>query len=194
MKGYVHVITVLVLGVLSGSIFLLKLNDTDKSGIILQIKTFINNINADKINNGLAIRNSLIINYLFVFLIWGFGLSIVGVLINIFLTYIKGFIVGFSISSIFLTYKYKGLPMALIYVFPVQIINVITICVLTIYSIMFSYNLLSIIVNKKYRRNNKMLGKYLIILLFSLIISFISAMTEVYLFPRVLKIIISLYK
>lgn len=187
------VITILLFGVISGSIFLIVLNDTDKSNAILQIETFISNIDGNKIDNGLALKNSLIINYIFVGLIWGLGLSIIGVIFNIFLTYIKGFIIGFSISSIFLTYKYKGILMGLLYIFPHQIINIIVVCILTIYSIMFSHNLLTIIVSKSVKKNRLMLKKYVIILVFSVIASFISSILEIYMFPNLLKVIISLY-
>ena len=187
------VITILLFGVISGSIFLIVLNDTDKSNAILQIETFISNIDGNKIDNGLALKNSLIINYIFVGLIWGLGLSIIGVIFNIFLTYIKGFIIGFSISSIFLTCKYKGILMGLLYIFPHQIINIIVVCILTIYSIMFSHNLLTIIVSKSVKKNRLMLKKYVIILVFSVIASFISSILEIYMFPNLLKVIISLY-
>ena len=186
-------ITILLFGIISGSIFLIVLNDTDKSNAILQIETFISNIDSNKIDNGLALKNSLIINYIFVGLIWGLGLSIIGVIFNIFLTYIKGFIIGFSISSIFLTYKYKGILMGLLYIFPHQIINIIVVCILTIYSIMFSHNLLTIIVSKNSKKNRSMLKKYVIILIFGVIASFISSILEVYMFPNLLKVIISLY-
>ena len=83
--------------------------------------------------------------------------------------------------------------MALLYLFPHQILNVIVVCVLTIYSIMFSLNLLEIIVTKKVKKNYNMLKRYVVILLFSIIISFISSLLEVYLFPNLLKIIIDLY-
>ena len=187
------VITILLFGIISGSIFLIILNETDKNNTITQIQTFITNLNKNNINTGLALKNSLIINYIFVLLIWGLGLSIIGILLNIFITYIKGFIIGFSISSILIAYKYKGLLMAIIYIFPGQLLNIITICILTIYSIMFSINLIEIIIQKKVKKNNKFLKKYIIILLFSVIVSFISAISEVYLFPNILKIIISLY-
>ena len=101
------VITILLLGVISGSIFLVVLNKTDKANIILKIISFMENINKGNINSGQAFKNSLIINYIFIILIWMLGLSIIGIIINIFLTYIKGFITGFSISSILLSYKYK---------------------------------------------------------------------------------------
>ncbi|MBR3162275.1 MAG: stage II sporulation protein M [Bacilli bacterium] len=187
------VITVLLFGVISGSIFLIILNETDKNNTILQIQNFITNLNNNTINNGLALKNSLIINYLFIFLIWGLGLSIIGIIINIFLTYIKGFIIGFSLSSIFLTYKYKGLLMAITYIFPSQLLNIIIVCILTIYSIMFSLNLLEIIIKKRINKHNHFLKKYIIILLFSIIISFISSIIEVYMFPNILKAIINIY-
>ena len=187
------VVTILLFGVISGYIFLVILDSEDKSGTVLQIQTFISNLSNNKVDGGLALRSSLIINYIFVGLIWGLGLSIIGIIFNIFLTYIKGFVVGFSVASIFVTYNYKGILMALLYLFPHQILNVIVVCVLTIYSIMFSLNLLEIIVTKKVKKNYNMLKRYVVILLFSIIISFISSLLEVYLFPNLLKIIIDLY-
>ena len=187
------VVTILLFGVISGSIFLVILDSGDKSGTVLQIQTFISNLSNNKVDGGLALRSSLIINYIFVGLIWGLGLSIIGIIFNIFLTYIKWFVVGFSVASIFVTYNYKGILMALLYLFPHQILNVIVVCVLTIYSIMFSLNLLEIIVTKKVKKNYNMLKRYVVILLFSIIISFISSLLEVYLFPNLLKIIIDLY-
>lgn len=190
-KTNYFVITVLVLGIISGSIFLINLNAQDKAKTILQIQTFFTNISKNSINNGQAIKNSIIINYIFVGLIWILGLTIIGVLFNIFLTYIKGFIIGFSVSSIIVTYKLKGLIAAILYIFPSQVFNVIVVSVLTIYSIMFSHNLLKIIISKK--NNRLMLKKYIIILILCIIISFISSLIEVYIFPNLLKIIISIY-
>lgn len=187
------VVTIMILGVISGSIFLISLNSTDKINTINQIKTFITNIDNNSINNGLALRNSLIINYVFDVLIWIFGLTIIGIVFNVFLTYIKGFTVGFSVSSIILSYKYKSIPFALLYVFPCQIFNIFVICMLTIYSVMFTKNLLYVIVSKK-GNNNLMFKRYFVILIICIMISFLSSILEVYLFPNILKIIISLYK
>ena len=187
------VVTIMILGVISGSIFLISLNSTDKINTINQIKTFITNIDNNSINNGLALRNSLITNYVFDGLIWIFGLTIIGIVFNVFLTYIKGFTVGFSISSIILSYKYKSIPFALLYVFPCQIFNIFVICMLTIYSIMFTKNLLYVIVSKK-GNNNLMFKRYFVIFIICIMISFLSSILEVYLFPNMLKIIISLYR
>lgn len=187
------VTTILVLGILSGSIFLMMSNETDKNSVITQIQTFFKNIADESIDNGLALRNSLIINYIFVGIIWGLGLSMIGVIANIFLTYIKGFLVGFSISSIILTYGYKGVLASLLYTFPSQVLNIIIVVILSIYSIMFAQNLLKIIGSKGQGNNRLMLKKYVVILMFSIIVSFVSSVLEVYLFPNILKLVISFY-
>jgi len=192
-KTNFFIITILILGILSGSIFLMISNETDKSSVITQIQTFFTNISTNDIDNGLALKNSLIINYLFMGIIWILGLSMIGVIVNIFLTYIKGFLVGFSISSIFLTYKYKGLLAVLLYTFPCQIINLIVVSLLSIYSIMFAKNLLQIITSKKNTNNRLMLKKYTVILMMCIILSFISSLLEVYVFPNLLKLVIKYY-
>ena len=187
-KVNLFIISIIILGVISGSIFLMLTSTADKNAVIEQIKTFMTNTNNNSINIGLAFKNSLIINYVFIILIWTLGLSIIGVLVNIFLTIIKGFLVGFSISSLFLTYRYKGLFIALIYTFPIQIINIFVVSLLSIYSIMFSKNLLEIITDKK-NNNRLMLKKYIVILAISVILSFISSLLEVYLFPNILRLV-----
>lgn len=185
--------TILMFGVLSGAIFLMMSNEVDKNSVIEQIKNFVININNGNVDVGLAFRNSLIINYLFVILIWGLGLSMIGVIFSLFLTYIKGFLVGFSVASIIISYGYKGILMALIYVFPSQVFNVLVVIMLSIYSVMFANNLFKIIVSKKNTNNRLMFKKYVVILMFCIILSFISSLAEVYLFPTVLKLISTIY-
>ena len=186
------IITIMFLGIISGSIFLMMSNESDKVNVITQIETFFKNISINSIDNGLALKNSLIINYLFVVIIWILGLSMIGIVINIFLTYIKGFLVGFSLASIFLTYKSGGILACILYTVPVQIINVIVVIILSIYSVMFSLNLLEII-NNKNNKTKLMLKKYFIILILCIILSFISSLLEVYLFPNLLKLVVKYY-
>lgn len=185
------IITVLILGIISGSLFLMMTTDADKSSVINQIGSFFSNISTDSVDSGLAFKNSLIINYLFVFIIWGLGLSMIGVVINLFLTFLKGFLVGFSVGALFLTYSYKGVLASVLYVFLGQIFNIGVVIVLTIYSVMFSLNLFKIIT--KGGNNRLMLKRYIVILMFCIIISFISSILEVYLFPSILKLVVKYY-
>ena len=168
----------------------MMLSNTDKENVMSQIKNFFQNIAT--LDSGLALKNSLIINYLFICLIWMLGFSLIGVVINIFLTYIRGFLVGFTISSIFLTYGYKGLPASILYCSLSQILNIIIVMMLSIYSIMFSLNIIKIITSKSHKEK-LILKRYFIILMISIILSFISSLSEAYIFPNILKMIISIY-
>lgn len=185
------IITVLILGVISGSLFLTMTTDCDKSSVVSQIGSFFSNISTDAVDSGLAFKNSLIINYLFIFIIWILGLSMIGVIVNLFLTFLKGFLVGFSVGALFLTYSYKGILASLLYVLLGQLFNMGVVIVLTVYSIMFSLNLFKIIA--KGGNNRLMLKRYIVILMFCIIISFISSILEVYLFPSVLKLVVKYY-
>ena len=187
------IVTILILGVLSGSIFLMLSSDVDKANVVKQIETFFQNVSIGAIPNGMALKNSLIINYIFLFLIWTLGLSMIGIIVNIFLIYIKGFLVGFSVASIFLTFGYKGILGALLYTFPSQVLNVIVVMILGIYSIMFAKGLFTVIFSKKTTKPRIILKRYLVILMFCIIVSFISSVLEVYLFPNILKLVISFY-
>lgn len=189
----IFVYSLIIFGVISGSLFLMLSNETDKNSVIEQITNFFVNINTNNIDNVQALKNSLIINYIFIISIWVLGFSIIGVIINIFLTYLKGFLFGFSIASIFLTYNYKGLPAAILYTIPSQLFNIIIITVLSIYSIMFTKHLITSITSKKAISSRRILKQYSIIFVFSIIITLISSLLEVYLFPNILKLVISLY-
>lgn len=184
---------ILIFGILSGSIFLIISSETDKNSVITQIENFFLNISNNNINSGLALKNSLIINYIFIVSIFILGFSMIGIIFGIFLLYIKGFLFGFSLASIFLTYKYKGILAGIIYAFPSQILNLLLVILITIYSIMFTKHLFKIITSKKSLNNRIMLKKYLIIFLFCIVLTFLSSLLEVYLFPRLLKLVISFY-
>ena len=189
----IFVYSIMILGILSGSIFLMISSETDKSSVVSQIQNFFVNVGNNNINSGLALRNSLIINYIFILGVFILGFSMIGVVVGIFLLYLKGFLVGFSLSSIFLTYKYKGILAGIIYMIPSQVINILLVILITIYSIMFSRHLFRVITSKKSFSSRIMLKKYLIIFLFCIIFSFISSVLEVYVFPSLLRQVIKFY-
>ena len=193
-KINLFVLFLFVLGIISGSIFLMTLNESDKNLVVTQITDFINSIDGNKINNFKALKNALYENGIFVILMWVFGMSIIGIIINIFFTYIKGFIVGFSISSFFLVYKYKGFVLSLIYVFPTLIINIIVTIIISVYSILFTIYLWKVIFGSDHNIKIKsFFKKYLLILFICIGLILISSVTEGYLIPALLKLVIKLF-
>ena len=188
------VITILFLGVITGAIFSTMININDKRLVLEKIQLFISNINKGSINNITAFKNSIIINLSYSFIIWILGLTIIGVIINIFLLYLKGFIFGFSLSAFILTYSYKGIILSILYTLFGQLLNIIVIIILTIYSIMFTSNFIKQILKTKQNINiPKYFKNYSIIFAITIIISLISSISEVFLFPTLIHLLIKIF-
>lgn len=188
------VLTILFLGVITGAIFSNIIDLNDQKLVTDKITLLISTIDNNQINSLLAFKNSIITNLSYSLTIWILGLTIIGLLFNIFLLYIKGFIFGFSLSSFIITYNYKGIILSSLYTIFGQLLNLIVIIILTVYSIMFSINLLKQIIKNKHNINlPKQFKNYLIIFLISIIISLISSISETFIFPTLIKIIIKLF-
>lgn len=193
-KTNLFVMFVIILGIISGSIFLMVINENDKSTVINQITTFMKNINDNNINNFNALKSAIIENLIFIILVWILGMSIIGVIFNIFFIYMKGFMIGFSISSFILTYKYKGIIASIIYAFPTSVINIIVALILGSYSIIFTINLWKVIFMKDKNYNTgRFFKKYLLTLGITTILVMLSSVTESYLVPSIFKVIIKLF-
>lgn len=193
-KVNLFVIFIVVLGIISGSLFLMVLNDNDKSEVINEISTFMANINTNNINNFNSFKNSLIEGMILIILSWILGMSIIGVIFNIFFIYMKSFIIGFSISSFILVYKYKGILSSLIYVIPSQLINILIILILGVYTLLFSKYLFKMIFLKDKTVNlGKFFKKYVLVFGICIILCLVSSLCEAYLLPSLLKVMIKLF-
>lgn len=187
-------IFIIVLGIISGSIFLVILSDSDKEIVVSKISGFINNINTNNVNNFKAFKDSFISNSIYIILVWVLGASMIGIIFNIFLTYLRGFIAGFSISAFILIYKYKGIVASIIYVFPTTIINLLITILIGVYSFNFTLMLYRSLFNKT---NNIILKsnikKYFVVLLISIGLVILSSLSEAFLFPSLMKLVIKLF-
>ncbi len=193
-KVNLFVIFIVVLGIISGSLFLMVLNENDKSEVINEISTFMTNINTNNINNLNSFKNSLIEGMILIILSWILGMSIIGVIFNIFFIYMKSFTIGFSISSFILVYKYKGILSSLIYVIPSQLINILIILILGVYTLLFSKYLFKMIFLKDKTVNlGKFFKKYVLVFGICIILCLVSSLCEAYLLPSLLKVIIKLF-
>lgn len=193
-KVNLFVIFIVILGIISGSLFLMVLNDNDKSEVINEISTFMTNINTNNINNLNSFKNSLIEGMILIILSWILGMSIIGVIFNIFFIYMKSFIIGFSISSFILVYKYKGILSSLIYVIPSQLINILIILILGVYTLLFSKYLFKMIFLKDKTVNlGKFFKKYVLVFGICILLCLVSSLCEAYLVPSLLKVMIKLF-
>lgn len=197
-KTNLFVLSIFLLGVFSGAVFLIFLSAGDKELITNEIMGFFQGVYDNNLDFGQAFRNSLGSNLVYLFLLFLLGFSVIGVLFNIFLIYLKGFFVSFMIASYILVYRVKGILVSLISVIFYQLFSSIFVMWMGIYSIMLSWYFLRHIFQKKKVLNtsssgSKMIKKYFLIFMFCLTIAVICSVCEAFLFPRVLKLIIKFY-
>ena len=194
-KSTIFFITIIIIGVTLGAIYAININQNDKLLVIDRIKEIINSINNNDMKYNIIFKNSILNNLTYISLISLLGLTLVGSFISIIILLFKSFTIGFSISAFILTYKVKGLILSVLYLILSQFLTLISILLLSIYSFMFSVSFIKTILIKNSNQITfkRYLKKYSIIILLTLCTSLISALSETYLLPAIIKLIIKLY-
>ena len=193
-KIFVFLIVIFFIAFISGSILFVLLDQSDKTITTNYLNSFMNTMLESKINYFQILTNSLISSIILVFGIWLLGISVIGIPVILFLYFSQVFTFGFMLSSIFLSYKFKGGIFAFIYTFPHYLIFLITLLILTTYSILLSIKLITAIIQKKQLDFKLIFNKYLFILLFSIVSVIICSLCETFVFTNIIKLIAPFFK
>ena len=191
---FVFLFVLVMTGLFAGALFSVILSDSDKKMVSDYLNNFLLNLSSDKINFNVSFFNTLIFTLGFALLIWVFGISIIGVLLVLPFLFFKSFILGFSVGSILINFKIKGVILSLIYIVPHHAINILVYILICAYSIMISYRMVTCMFKKKSFDFKLFMSKYSFILFFSLIILFITSLYESFILPYVLKFVFNLIK
>ena len=189
-KTMLFLIILVIIGIISGSFLSVILNSNDKQLVQDNIKNFIENIKS--FNNINILKNTILINIIMVLGIWILGISVIGLIIVICLVFWKAFTLSFTISEFILTYNLKGLLLAIIYIFPHLIINLLIIMYVGSYAIKFSTLIIRCMFNKVNLDLRKLMIIYMKVLIISLILIIITSLFESFITPFFLKYIVSL--
>lgn len=189
---FVFLVVIIAVGVASGSIFVTVLNDSDKTMVSDYLNNFFNNLNSNNLNYSGTLINTLIFTLGLAILIWILGISIIGFILILLFLFIKAFVLGFSIGSIIINFNFKGILIALAYIVPHHIINLMIYLLISSYALVLSYRLISSFTKKKNFDFKGVFNRYLFILGFSLIILLFSALYEVYLAPSLINMIVNI--
>ena len=189
---FVFLVVIVAVGVASGSIFVTVLNDSDKIMVSDYLNNFLNNLNSNNLNYNGTLINTLIFTLGLAILIWILGISVIGFALILLFLFIKAFSLGFSVASIIINFNFKGILIALAYVVPHHIINLMIYLLISSYALVLSYRLISSFTKKKNFDFKGIFNRYLFILGFSLIILLFSALYEVYLAPSLINMIVNI--
>lgn len=189
---FVFLVVIIAVGVASGSIFVTVLNDSDKTMVSDYLNNFFNNLNSNNLNYSGTLINTLIFTIGLAILIWILGISVIGFILILLFLFIKAFALGFSVGSIIINFNFKGILIALAYVVPHHIIDLMIYLLVSSYALVLSYRLISSFTKKKSFDFKGIFNRYLFILGFSLIILLFSALYEVYLAPSLINMIVNI--
>ncbi len=189
---FVFLVVIIAVGIAAGSVFVTVLNNEDKVMVSDYLNNFLNNLNSNNLNYSGTLVNTLIFTLGGAFLIWLLGISVIGFILILLFLFIKAFALGFSIGSIIINFNFKGILIALAYIVPHHIINMMIFLLISSYALILSYRLINSFTKKKSFEFKGIFNKYLFVLGFSLIILLISVLYEVYGVPKLINLIVSL--
>lgn len=144
-KMYVFMLIILIIGIITGIVFVIMLDEATKEILFLNINEFLQNFSNTNINSGLmhlVILSSLLILSIF----------LVGGPLLIFYMFYNGFSIGFVVSSITYIFGIKGMLYGSIYILISRLVYIIML-------IIFNVNLFKIIKcnidSLVYKKSNK---------------------------------------
>lgn len=186
-KIIVFLVGLFLIGLIAGSIFITIISKSDQALVKEYIKEFVNKADKNKLNYLEALKNASLSNGLFIVIVWLLGFSIIGIPIVIFMYFSKAFILGFSLSSFILQYKFKGLLPALIYFFPHHVVNILAYTLIMIYSLKISFILINSIIKKKTISFKAIMNRYLIVFVVSIGMVIVASLYECFVVPFLIK-------
>ena len=178
------------IGMITGALYMTVLSSADKALVADTLHSFLEQI--EPTNYFDVLRNNLIINLLFVAVIWILGFSVIGLPIVIFLLFYQSFVISFSLSSFIASYGLKGTLVGFLYHFPHQFILLIVYLYLGCYAVRVSLLFVQSIIKRKNLDFKTIMNRYLFVLIFSVFIVTLMTMMETFLVPYLLKFVINM--
>jgi stage II sporulation protein M len=182
----IFLLSLIIVSIMVGILFYMSLPLDDKITSQNKILAY---FNGELLDNNILInlKKSLSNNILSVLSIWILGISVIGVFFILFLFFMKGFTLGFSITTIFAKFNLKGLLATIFYLFPDKLLSLFLVLYISYHSLCFSYKLLTFLFIDRDINIHIALRKYLKTLVIGLVISIIISIMEVFITPFVLK-------
>ena len=188
-KFNLPVISIYLIGVLFGIIFLFFISEVDKLIIKSEIEEYLNIVGSSK-NTLSSILNSFKNNVLYLTIIWVSSITIIFAPIIFFVIFYKGFLSGFLISCFIMIFGIKGFLYSFLFTFPHEIINITSLILFSIIMFSISFKIMKSIYNNDTLNLRVFCKKVLIIYIIFLLVLLISSILEIYLNHFILGIFV----
>ncbi len=137
---YFFVTLLFILGVVFGAVAVNALTPQQKVELLDYLKVFLRGLTQKlgDIDSGVVLRQSVANNLKTAGLVWLLGATVIGVPVTVVILFVRGFVIGFSVGFLVGEMGGKGLSLALLAVFPQNIIAVPVMIALGVSSLAFS--------------------------------------------------------
>ncbi len=183
-------VIVFVLGFIGGILFLILTNKLDKLIIKNEIEEYFNLFKDNKIIGLDNLINSFKNNITYITIILVSNIVFVLCPLTYFVNFYKGFLIGFLMSSIILTFKFKGIFYSLLVLIPHQLLMNLLIIIYSSIMIKFAFKLFNAYKNKENINIRLFTEKILILFMGALFITLISSLLEIYLNSIIMRLVI----
>lgn len=183
---YLSLLIALIISFIFGMFFITILSSTDKVTLKEYITNFFTSIKQGKI---ISLYKTLINNNLGILITSILAFSVVLFPLVIVIIFYKGFTLAFTITSLIYTFKIKGIILAIVYVFPSLIFNLVFYFIMCYYSFKLSLILFNKVINKDTTNINKFLKKYLVIIIVCIAFVSLFSLYDTYLLPSLIKLV-----
>lgn len=183
-------VIVFALGFIGGILFLILTNKLDKLIIKNEIEEYFNLFKDNKIVGLDNLINSFKNNITYITIILVSNIVFVLCPLTYFVNFYKGFLIGFLMSSIILTFKFKGIFYSLLVLIPHQLLMNLLIIIYSSIMIKFAFKLFNAYKNKENINIRLFTEKILILFMGALFIALISSLLEIYLNSIIMRLVI----
>ncbi len=192
---YIIVILSFTIGIFTGVLTVNALDIKQVEEIQKYLKDFFYIFQGQDINSYEVFKISILKNVKTVFLLWLLGMTIAGIPFILILTGIKGFVIGFSVACFIKAYSFKGIFFSLMCIFPVNIIIIPCLVLLSMSCIRFSLLLYKTITGKAVKKLDlrKSFASYSIVVVLIFMIMSLASVVEAFIIPLFIKLISSAY-
>lgn len=192
-KVYIFLLSVLLSGVLFGSVFMTLISKADKEVVVTSLNEFMVLAKESNINNIEVFKDVFISNTLFIVLLWALGISVIGLFFIVVMLFIKGFTLGFVISALIYKYKFLGIINCIIYLFPHAFINILVYLVVSYFAYKLSIQIFNSVIKKSTVNFREGINTYVKILLAAIIILLLTSLYESYVMPELIRLFKGLF-
>lgn len=187
---FISIICIFI-GMILGVYYIKYMGQADKNSLYNYLYTFTENITSLNIDSKevflRAMKNTIPLSII----IWFLGLTVVGIPIILIIDIIKGFTLGFTISSLINSLGGKGIWMSIIGLIPQNMIYLPSIIFISVVAMKFSLSTIKNRLNKQWNTNIvSKIASYSVVILISVFICFIGFFIEGYFTPSVIKLLV----